>query len=95
MVAAGDDRVAQLAPAGRTCFYGCLPNTIEDLSEIPVIAADTRNGSHRGNLYVAFYYDAGKLLRVLVSTSRTAGRRGATRFASRRRARAGTSSSPG
>jgi hypothetical protein len=66
--------VAQLAPAGRTCFYGCLPNTIEDLSEIPVIAADTSGGVHRGNLYVAFYEDAGRWLRVLVTTSTDGGR---------------------
>ncbi len=66
--------VAQLAPAGRTCFYGCLPNTIEDLSEIPVIAADTGSGSRRGTLYVAFYYDAGRWLRVAVTTSTDGGR---------------------
>jgi hypothetical protein len=66
--------VAQLAPAGRTCFYGCLPNTIEDLSEIPVIAADTSNGPHRGNLCVAFYYASGKWLRVAVATSTDGGK---------------------
>jgi hypothetical protein len=63
----------QLAPAGRTCFYGCLPNTIEDLSEIPVIAADPRTGPHGGNLYVAFY-TMRTFLRVMVSTSRDGGR---------------------
>jgi hypothetical protein len=65
--------IPQLAPAGRTCFYGCLPNTIEDLSEIPVIAADTGNGPHGGNVYVAFYTTK-PFLRVGVSTSRDGGR---------------------
>jgi hypothetical protein len=63
----------QLAPAGRTCFYGCLPNTIEDLSEIPVIAANPRPGARGGNLYVAFYTTR-TFLRVMVSTSRDGGR---------------------
>jgi hypothetical protein len=63
----------QLAPAGPTCFYGCLPNTIEDLSEIPVIAADVSGGRYSGNLYVAFY-TTNTFLRVQVSTSRDEGR---------------------
>jgi hypothetical protein len=63
----------RLAPAGPTCFYGCLPNTIEDLSEIPVIAADPRGGPHGERLYVAFYTRR-RFLRVMVSTSRNGGR---------------------
>jgi hypothetical protein len=63
----------RLAPAGPTCFYGCLPNTIEDLSEIPVIAADPRGGPHAGRLYVAFY-ERRAFLRVMVSTSVDGGR---------------------
>jgi hypothetical protein len=62
----------RLAPPGPTCFFGCLPNTIEDLSEIPVIAADPRGGPHGGRLYVAFY-TRGTFLRVMVSTSRDGG----------------------
>ena len=36
-------------------FFGCLPNTHEPVSEIPVIAIDNSSGPHAGTLYAAFY----------------------------------------
>ena len=36
-------------------FFGCLPNTHERVSEIPVIAIDNSTGAHAGTLYAAFY----------------------------------------
>ncbi len=35
-------------------FFGCLPNTHERVSEIPVIAIDNSSGAFAGTLYAAF-----------------------------------------
>jgi hypothetical protein len=36
-------------------FFGCLPNTHERVSEIPVIAIDNSTGTYAGTIYAAFY----------------------------------------
>ena len=63
--------VASVALAPDTCgaFYGCLPNTFERVSEIPVIGVDTSTGPGAGNLYVVMYNWTGTFMQVLVSTS--------------------------
>jgi len=63
-----------LAPDPRGyCFYGCLPNTVERVSEIPVLGIDTSLGAHAGNLYAASYTWTGSSMAVEVATSTTGG----------------------
>ena len=49
--------IASVTLAKDSCgkFFGCLPNTHERVSEIPVIAIDNSTGAHAGTLYAAFY----------------------------------------
>jgi hypothetical protein len=49
--------IATVTLAKDSCgeFFGCLPNTHERVSEIPVIAIDNSTGAHAGTLYAAFY----------------------------------------
>ena len=63
-----------LAPSS-TCgaFYGCLPNTSERVSDIPVIGVDNSGGPHNGNLYVVEYNWTGSYMQVLVTTSTDGG----------------------
>jgi hypothetical protein len=60
-----------LAPAvsGNFCGYGCLPNTKEDIDDIPVIAIDNSKGPHKGDLYVAYYTWTGIYMQVFVANS--------------------------
>lgn len=44
-----------LAPDTCGAYYGCLPNTGERVSNIPVIAIDNSSGTNAGTLYLAFY----------------------------------------
>lgn len=44
-----------LAPDSCGAYYGCLPNTFERMSNIPVIAIDNSAGTNAGHLYIAFY----------------------------------------
>jgi hypothetical protein len=44
-----------LAPDSAGCFYGCLPNTGERVSDIPVIDVDNSTGIHAGHLYTVVY----------------------------------------
>jgi hypothetical protein len=44
-----------LSPDSCGGFYGCIPNTGERLSNIPVIAVDDTLGAHNGRLYAAMY----------------------------------------
>jgi len=62
-----------LAPDSCGAFYGCLPNTFERVSDIPVIGADNSTGSHAGNLYTAFYNWTGTFMQVEVATSTDGG----------------------
>ena len=65
---------AMLAPAPKTCsssffFFGCLPNTREPLSNIPVIGVDNTTG----NIYVVNYTYTGKYTKVQVTVSTDGG----------------------
>ena len=46
---------AKLAPDSCNAFYGCVPQTSERLSDIPVIAVDNSTGPNAGHVYVAYY----------------------------------------
>jgi hypothetical protein len=50
-------QIAQVTLAPGTCgaFFGCLPNSFERVSNIPVIGVDTTTTTHTGYLYVAMY----------------------------------------
>ncbi len=64
---------ANLAPG--TCgFYGCIPNTQERLSDIPVIGSDNSTGKHAGYLYVENYNYNGKFTSEQVTTSTDGGK---------------------
>jgi Neuraminidase (sialidase) len=61
--------------AGGTCgFYGCLPNTSERVSDIPVIGIDNSKGPHKGNLYAVYYNWTGTYMQVFVATSKNGGK---------------------
>lgn len=55
------------------CFYGGIPNTMERVSNIPVMDIDNSAGTHRGNLYVVFYTWTGSFMAVKVATSTNGG----------------------
>ena len=61
--------------ADDTCgaFYGCLPNTSERLSNIPVIAIDNSTGPRAGTLYMAFYNNLSSQLSVRIISSTDGG----------------------
>jgi hypothetical protein len=65
---------AKLAPAPCGAFYGCLPNTNERISNIPVVAVDNSTGVHKGNLYVANYNWTGTYMKMMVATSTNGGK---------------------
>lgn len=58
-----------LAPDSCGAFYGCLPNTSERVSNIPVIAIDNSIGLHKGYLYVVYYTWTGTQMKVYVTHS--------------------------
>lgn len=58
-----------LAPDTCGAFYGCLPNTSERVSNIPVIAADNSTGANADHLYVVYYHWTGTQLKVFVTHS--------------------------
>jgi hypothetical protein len=60
---------ATLAPDSCGAYYGCLPNTFERVSEIPVIAVDNSSGANAGHLYIAFYHWTGTFMSVRVISS--------------------------
>ncbi len=64
---------ANLAPDTCGAFYGCLPNTKERTSNIPVIGIDNSGGAHNGNLYVVDYNWTGSYMQVQVATSADGG----------------------
>ncbi|MGD0163722.1 MAG: sialidase family protein [Candidatus Sulfotelmatobacter sp.] len=64
-----------LAPSTCGAFFGCLPNTKEPLTNIPVISVDNSTRQHKGNLYAIMYNynSSAKQLQVQVITSRNGG----------------------
>ena len=62
-----------LAPDNCGAFYGCLPNTFERVSNIPVIAIDNSTGPNAGHLYVVYYNWTGAQLKVYVTHSADGG----------------------
>lgn len=64
---------AKLAPDTCGAFYGCLPNTSERVSNIPVIGADNSTGKHAGDLYVVNYNYNGTFMSVQVTVSTNGG----------------------
>jgi hypothetical protein len=62
-------QVVNLAPDTCGAFYGCLPNTNERISNIPVIAIDNANDAFAGKLYVIDYNWTGKYMKVQVNSS--------------------------
>jgi len=65
---------AALAPDTCNAYYGCLPNTMEEIIDIPVIAVDNSKGAHKGNLYVAYYNWTGTYMKMMVATSTNGGK---------------------
>lgn len=63
----------KLAPDSCGAFYGCLPNTFERVSNIPVIAIDNSTGPNAGHLYIVYYNWDGNRMRVLVTHSADGG----------------------
>ena len=57
MTWSAESTIATATLAKDSCgeFFGCLPNTHERVSEIPVIAIDKSSGPYAGTLYAAFY----------------------------------------
>jgi len=62
-----------LAPDSCGAFYGCLPNTFERVSNIPVIAIDNSSGKGAGHLYLVYYNWTGTQMRVYVTLSTNGG----------------------
>ena len=62
-----------LAPDSCGAYYGCLPNTFERVSDIPVIAVDNSSGTTAGRVYIAFYTWTGTFLSVRVVSSTNGG----------------------
>ncbi|MEO8973212.1 MAG: sialidase family protein [Ktedonobacteraceae bacterium] len=69
---------ATLAPDICGGFYGCVPNTNERLSNIPVIGIDNSTGKHAGDLYVVNYNYTAKHTSVQVTVSTDGGVKWAT-----------------
>ncbi len=68
-------RAATIKLAPDTCgaYYGCLPNTFERVSDIPVIAVDDSAGATAGRVYIAFYTWTGAFMSVRVTSSKDGG----------------------
>jgi len=62
-----------LAPDSCGAYYGCLPNTFERVSDIPVIAVDNSSGTTAGKLWIAFYTWTGTFMSVRVISSTDGG----------------------
>ncbi len=60
---------ATLAPDTCGGYYGCVPNTSERLSNIPVIGSDNSTGAHAGYLYVENYNYTGSYTSTQVTVS--------------------------
>ncbi|MGC2474834.1 MAG: sialidase family protein [Candidatus Sulfotelmatobacter sp.] len=64
---------ANLAPDTCGAYYGCLPNTFERVSNIPVIAIDNGTGPNAGHLYVVYYNWTGTQMKIYVTHSANGG----------------------
>jgi hypothetical protein len=64
---------AKLTPDNCGAFYGCLPNTFERVSNIPVIAIDNSTGTNAGHLYIVYYNWTGSQMQVNVTHSTDGG----------------------
>ncbi len=62
-----------LTPDSCGGFYGCVPNTGERLSNIPVIGSDNSTGKHAGDLYVENYNYTSGFAHVQVAVSTNGG----------------------
>jgi hypothetical protein len=62
-----------LAPDSCGAYYGCVPNTFERVSDIPVIAVDNSAGVNAGHVYIAFYHYTGTFMSVRTVTSTDGG----------------------
>ena len=62
-----------LAPDSCGAFYGCLPNTYERMSDIPVVGVDASGGARNGQLYVVEYNWTGTYMQVVVTSSTDGG----------------------
>jgi hypothetical protein len=62
-----------LAPDSCGAYYGCIPNTLERVSDIPVIAVDTSAGASAGRVYISFYTYNGTFMSVRVVSSSNGG----------------------
>ena len=60
---------AMLAPDSCGGYYGCVPNTSERLSNIPVIGVDNSTGKHAGDLLCRDYNYTGKYTSTQVTVS--------------------------
>jgi hypothetical protein len=63
----------KLPPDTGSCYFGCLPNTMEPVVDTPVIAIDDSISPNAGTLYVADYTYASGHMKVQVSASRDGG----------------------
>jgi hypothetical protein len=75
MTWSAESTIATATLAKDSCgeFFGCLPNTHERVSEIPVIAIDNSTGTHAGTLYAAFYNWTGAYMLEEVAHSKDGG----------------------
>jgi hypothetical protein len=62
-----------LAPDTCGAFYGCLPNTSERVSNIPVIDVDNSTGPNKGHIYAGYYNWNGSYMVEKVSHSANGG----------------------
>jgi hypothetical protein len=58
-----------LAPDSCGAYYGCVPNTFERVSNIPVIAVDNSSGASAGKVYIGLYTWTGVFMSVRVVSS--------------------------
>jgi len=61
----------KLASGG--CLFGCLPNTGENVLDLPVIAVDDSTGPNAGTLYLVDYTFVAAHMKVQVTSSRNGG----------------------
>jgi hypothetical protein len=54
-------------------FFGNLPNTLDPISEIPLIAIDNSSGAHAGEMYFSAYSWNGEFMQLLLGTSTDGG----------------------
>jgi hypothetical protein len=62
-----------LVPGTSSCYYGCLPNTSERVSNIPIVAVDASGDAQNGKLYVVDYTWTGTFMKVQVISSTDGG----------------------